>query len=433
MANGFATLGAALGGDSELEYEKGMALGANTQVALAQARERVEKARAQMNLSDQLVAAGIPENVAKASSGALTSGGSLGDVIGILGKQQEQGFRATAADPNVPVSVGNRALMGVASAPVEPNYAVGPHAFANKFTEGPPESLGAQVGGGGTAAQIQMLQAFGFLDPAGRVTPGREADATRFLKQTQKLFDAGGVTYPTELNNPFAGGAPASGARPAGPAPSGAAPLAGPVQPAAGPAPVVPLATTAGNAAAIAGAKKGAEIQSEKAQALPSAMLKLDDFEHNVDNLLAQPGFDKIYGHLVGTDIGQGAVGLMSQEAANAQAALGQIDAQSFGISIQSMRGLGQLSNQEGLKVQKAFALATNPHLSPDAARAAYADMKTHLAELRRVAQVEAGQGGTLAPTGGASPGAPQPGTVEEGYIFQGGDPANPASWKPVQ
>lgn len=41
-----------------------------------------------------------------------------------------------------------------------------------------------------------------------------------------------------------------------------------------------------------------------------------------------------------------------------------------------------------------------------------------------------AGEGG--APPQHAGAAGPQPGTVEDGYRFRGGDPANPASWEPV-
>lgn len=131
----WARLGDALGGDSELEYEKGLQLGANTENALAQASERRQKAKAQMDLSSQLQAAGFKPEIADASAGALTAGANLGDVIEMQGKTQAQNFRATAADPNVPFSVGNRALMGVASGPVERFGAAGTGMAQDKFSD----------------------------------------------------------------------------------------------------------------------------------------------------------------------------------------------------------------------------------------------------------------------------------------------------------
>ena len=48
--------------------------------------------------------------------------------------------------------------------------------------------------------------------------------------------------------------------------------------------------------------------------------------------------------------------------------------------------------------------------------------------------EISAGQGaGLVTPAPGASDGAPQPGAVEDGYRFKGGDPADPNNWEPAQ
>lgn len=402
MATGFETLGTALGGDSELAYQQGLNLGARTEDALAQARARVDANKAKDDLASVLEKV-LPPDIAAASATTLRAGGNLGDVIGAVLKNQEKGFRETAGAPESTDQQRQAALAGVASGPFKTYESVGAHSYQNILH---PEQgvmpLGADIAaGGGDSAALQAAHALGLIDDNGRVVPGQEATFFDIVHPTGRTLDAGGVPYTTDFN-PYrigrgAGGSPKA---PAG-APIGSsqapAPVSSPAQPA------VSTGTTAQNAGTIAGAKKVGEITGEKAAALPSTLLKLDDFEHNVDNLLAQPGFNTIYGHIAGTDTGQAVSAALSQDAANAQAALQQIDAQSFGISIQTMRGLGQLSNQEGLKVQKAFALATNPRLSPNEAKKAFMDLKTHLAELRRVANIEAGQG--VAP-GPAAPGA---------------------------
>ena len=68
---------------------------------------------------------------------------------------------------------------------------------------------------------------------------------------------------------------------------------------------------------------------------------------------------------------------------------------------------------------------------------------KAFLAKLDAIdAEVQArvsAKGNALAGHGATSTAAPPattgpaPGTVEEGYRFKGGDPADPASWEPVQ
>lgn len=151
---GWKNLGNALGGDSELEYEKGLNLGANTENALSQASERRTKAKAQMELSEQLKAASVDSARADASVGALVSGGSLRDVGDMLHQQQEYGFREDAANPDIPFATGNRRMLGVASGPVERYGAAGEGMVQDKFSDGPPTMtpIGEALAGQRTSA-----------------------------------------------------------------------------------------------------------------------------------------------------------------------------------------------------------------------------------------------------------------------------------------
>jgi hypothetical protein len=432
QASGWALLGDALGGDSEKSYQEGLALGARTQDALAQARERVSKAQAQANLASQLEAAGLDPNIARASATALTAGGGLGDVLTMLGKDQERHFRdiAGSADPNVDTSARQRALAGVASGPIKPFEAVGSHGYADIMH---PE-LGVQAmpsGAGdssGDATPIQVLRAFGFIDPAtGRVVPGKEQQAFDVMRTTQRIIDMGGV--PGAINaNPFSGSqsglgdalAPPTGTAPpvapAGPAPATAAPPAAarPAPAGAGGRGVTPLAsagTVAANAAEIAKAKQLAGNQADQVAQLPSVSVASADFEKQVQDFIKDPGFSSIYGRFAGTDTGQGLVGLASQEAANAQTRLGQLKGQTFIQSIQKMRGLGQLSNQEGVKVETAFTRAINTRQDPQAAQAAWNEVISSTRRLRLAMAAQAYghvyQSAEAAQAAGLQPGTP--------------------------
>jgi predicted negative regulator of RcsB-dependent stress response len=145
------------------------------------------------------------------------------------------------------------------------------------------------------------------------------------------------------------------------------------------------------NAAQIAHAKKVGEVSGERAAAMPSTLNTIDQFSSDVTNLLQQPGFDAIYGHIAGTNVGQAALQLSSQDAANAIAARDQVQAEAFQVAIQKMRGLGQLSNQEGLKVQNAFTRAVSHRISSPEARKAWMETLTHLDTLKKVARQEGG------------------------------------------
>ncbi len=407
MPGPFDALGAALGGDSEKSYEEGRALGAKTEEALANARRRVMENDALARGRSTLVAAGVPEAQADAAYTALQGGGKLDDPIQLMLKGQEFDFRKTAGDPNTTPGNANAALRGVASGPVEPLYAVGAHGYANKFSDTDtvtPLPGGAGGGsGGGVSATMQFLRARGVLDDSGNIRPGWENYAAHVLHPTTKSVVVNGVpTMVSDNPEQYAPGATA----PSRPSAPGAAPA-----PAAAPTASVvatPLSTTASEATAagqIAAGKAQGEAQGKNAASLPTALNTIDTFSKDIDNLVASPGFDTIYGARVGTGPGQAIATFASQDAADAAGLRSKVNAEAFRASISSMRGLGQLSNAEGEKVQAALTTLANPHLSPVAARAAAQQLKAHLAELRRVAQVEANQGGApaaIAPTGPA-------------------------------
>ena len=143
--------------------------------------------------------------------------------------------------------------------------------------------------------------------------------------------------------------------------------------------PVIPLTTLAKEAsgqATVEGAKTGAKETAKATVAaqtnLGNAIDDIDKMRTNVKALLNAPGFKTIYGvsglvdprnYIPGTD------------AANASVMREQISAETFGISIQKMRGLGQLSDAEGKKITAAYTRATNPKISDQEARKAWKEV----------------------------------------------------------
>jgi hypothetical protein len=413
MATGFEILGAALGGDSEEAYQEGRALGAKTEEALANARRRVMENDALERGRKTLIAQGVPEPQADAAYTALQAGGKLDDPIQLMLKSQEYGFNQKIADPNVPLDHAQRMVLTKSTNPVEPLYKIG-GGYANKFNSAAGiQPLGDMVGdsGGGQSAALQLISEIENRertargDPSFQLTP-RQAMA--IARESQHLTDLGGTPgivdfldsiglsgSPRAFNPaPSPGAAPA----PATPAPQAVTPTA---------AQIAPTSTVASNAAAIASAKEQGQAQGKFASGLPDALADIDKMGENIKGLLAQPGFNKIYGNVQGNPVVAGIQGVadMSNETANAKAALSQLDAQAFGVSIQKMVGLGQLSNAEGLKVTAAFTRATNPSISESEARAAWAEVLSGLEQAKQRATLKAGA--TPVPPGGQTPAAP--------------------------
>ena len=397
---GFADLGQVLAGNrgnNELAYAKGMSLGANTQNALAQARERVQKNTARDKLGSVMAGFGVHDPAAQeAFATAAQADIDPQQFLGARLKLQEADIRnRIATDPTVDDTLAQRLLLSQASGPVKPFESAGEGMLQNILH---PE-LGVKTTALGDALVAQRTQS-ALLDEDKRLNPQRYQTASPFL------VTPGGVYTKT--------------AGPNGPA----------IKPATTPEgkPVNYAADVASVAGARTGATTEAKIQAETNATTGDQLADIDKFVTNVDNLLASPGFDTIYGlssqlaptmYIRGTD------------AANADALRKQIDAESFGVSVQKMRGLGALSDAEGKKVAAAFTRATNPEIGDEEARLAWGEVKDWLSLARQRVQQKAK--GNFAGNTTSSVAGPPVGTVEDGYRFKGGNPADQANWEPVQ
>lgn len=126
--------------------------------------------------------------------------------------------------------------------------------------------------------------------------------------------------------------------------------------------------------AAALGSQTG-KSTAEAAAAAPAAIADAQKMRDGILGLITDPGFDVIYGksRYVSPSM------LPGQRGADAEARRVQLEAQAFGISIQKMRGLGQLSEGEGKKMSAAYTRATNPNISSEAARAAWNEVLGYL------------------------------------------------------
>lgn len=145
----------------------------------------------------------------------------------------------------------------------------------------------------------------------------------------------------------------------------------------------------AGIAGATAAATERGKSQAEAEMNLTSSLDEIEKMRTGVKDLVNAPGFETIYGvsgkmdprnYVPGTD------------ASNALAKREQLDAMSFGISIQKMKGTGSLSDAEGKKVAAAYTRATNPKISAEEARNAWAEVDYYLDLAEKNALKKAGK-----------------------------------------
>lgn len=190
--SGWQMLGNAMGGGVETArqdaYMEGQHIGAKTQNALAQARTRrideaqkMQEYEARKNMQESLVQAfGLDTTQAAGMAGlGQANMGNVQQLMQARNTNQEFGFRERAADVDVPFSEGQRALMGVASGPVE-RTGSGQGMLWDRFSDDP---MGSAVTTPGTEASIRQRDAAASLSAARESwgPQGRAADAPEDL------------------------------------------------------------------------------------------------------------------------------------------------------------------------------------------------------------------------------------------------------------
>jgi hypothetical protein len=387
-------LGGGLEGRKEKAFQDGRFRSAQTEDALTNAR--VNQAKALQTEAENQARADFAAAQARGevdytapSSSMITQAllGGLGADLPHAGQfnldAQQYRNRNTLGDQNASALSRSRASDAVQGKYEGDLQAVGSRGVYNRTDEVPDLSVMAGIGEGPLPSA--PIQNFNFRH--GLKTPEEQAQFDQMVRQ-DRIFNSGGVNYVMPgVNGPNA----------------------------APPKPLVTRQETADNASTIAADKATAVTQSKLASALPGVEESLDTFSKGIDEFLAEPGFDMVYGK-------SGAASKMLGDFApedyrNARAKLRNLNAEAFQNSVQKMRGLGSLSNAEGEKVQAALTEALDESQDEEHAARAFAKLSQRLERFRRVAELEAGMKNVPGITVG--PGATPPAT--------GAGPTSPA------
>lgn len=180
-----------------------------------------------------------------------------------------------------------------------------------------------------------------------------------------------------------------------------------------------------------ASANAAGKAQGEASAQLPAAAADAQRVNEQVQSLVNDPYLPSMVGPLDSWRPN------ISGDAARVQSKMDQLQGGAFLQARQMLKGGGAITDMEGRRAEAAFARlnaaqSESDYISAlnefnDAVNAGYAKL-----------QAQAAGGG--APASPAAPATaprgrfgPQPGTIEDGYRFRGGDPKNPGNWEPVQ
>lgn len=172
------------------------------------------------------------------------------------------------------------------------------------------------------------------------------------------------------------------------------------------------------NGAPVTGLK-----QQEANQAREGAAASFKTALNTLDTLEKHPGFGRSVGAMSVFPTMPGS------DSANFQAQLDTFKAQTFLPMVAALKGMGSLSNAEGEKLSQAVG-ALDPRMSEKALRGSIQQIRADLQAAQQRAQGGGLSGAPPAAARGASASwGPPVGTAQGGYVFKGGNPADPSSW----
>lgn len=349
---GWEDLGSMLGGAGTATYEKAFQEGrfrsAQTEEALQTARvkqqeaiQREGKQKALTELRANPTGLNNPDDAMMALILAAEAGEGYKQLSGGMAEQQGIRFRDRVADTTTPAESRLRTLQAIEGKPSADVQAVGANDYVNLSDELQVpqilDSVSKELAQGGKPTSAITNYRFGETLPP--------ADRARFepYVRSDNIVTAGGVP----VNAGFGGrGAPTA---------------------------VVAPDQVATNNATNAQAKAEGTARGQQIAAAPGKIDKVDAFLTDVQGFLDDPGFNDVYGK---TGSAYEIAGrLAPAQYQQARGRLNTLDAQTFGLAIEQMKGLGALSNAEGQKVQAAFTRATNPLIDEDDARVAWEEV----------------------------------------------------------
>lgn len=184
----------------------------------------------------------------------------------------------------------------------------------------------------------------------------------------------------------------------------------------------------ASRAGMVTTAQEGAKARSEAQTSLPKVESAANLMLDTISKLKAHKGLPTILGLQGKFNPNAYIPGTPAQ---GAKALADQIQGQTFLHAYNQLRGGGQITEAEGQKAEAAMARLNRAQSYEDYV-SALNDLETVINNAVTSAKQSAGQQPQQPAGGPAASGGPKPGTVDGGYRFKGGNPADQNNWERI-